>query len=66
MTPISHCCIAIESTTPKKTRLITFFTAEELDSLDDATFAELAADGERLHQALDDPAVIDGPSQTLE
>ena len=40
----------------KKTRPITVLTAEELDSLDDATFAELAADEERLHQALEDPS----------
>jgi len=43
---------------PKKTRPITVLTAEELDSLDDATFAELAADEERLHQALEDPPII--------
>jgi hypothetical protein len=42
----------------KKTRPITVLTAEELDALDDATFAELAADEERLHQALEDPATI--------
>jgi len=36
---------------PKKPRLITVLTAEELDALDDATFAELAADEEHLHQA---------------
>ncbi len=43
---------------PKKTRPITVLTAEELDALDDATFAELAADEERLHKALEDPASI--------
>ena len=39
---------------PKKTQLISVLTAEELD----ATFAELAADEERLHQALEDPSTI--------
>ena len=29
-----------------------------MNSLDDATFAELAVDEERLHQALQDPATI--------
>jgi hypothetical protein len=43
---------------PKKTRLITVLTEDELNALDDATFAELAADEERLHQALQDPATI--------
>ena len=43
---------------PKKTRPITVLTTEELDALDDATFAELAADEERLHQALEDPSSI--------
>jgi len=43
---------------PKKTRPITVLTEEELNALDDATFAELAADEERLHQALQDPATI--------
>ena len=52
VTPITHCCVAIDRTMPKKTRPITVLTAEELDALDDATFAELAADEERLHQAL--------------
>ena len=51
-------CVAIDRTMPKKTRPITVLTAEELDALDDATFAELAADEERLHQALEDPASI--------
>ena len=31
---------------PKKTRPIIVLTAEELDALDDATFAEFAADEE--------------------
>ena len=43
---------------PKKTRPITVLTTEEFDALDDATFAELAADEERLHQALEDPFTI--------
>ena len=43
---------------PKKTRPITVLTAEELDVLDDVTFAELAANEERLHQALEDPSSI--------
>ena len=43
---------------PKKTRPITVLTEEELNALDDATFAELAADEERLHQALQNPATI--------
>ena len=51
-------CVDIESTTPKKTRPITVLTVEELDALDDATFAQLAADEERLHQALQDPSTI--------
>ena len=55
LTPIYHCCVAIERNMPKKTRPITFLTSEELDTLDDATFAESAADEERLHQALEDP-----------
>ena len=38
----------------KKTRPISVLTAEELD----ATFAELVADKERLHQALEDPSTI--------
>ena len=42
-------CVAIDRTMPKKTKPITVLTAEELDALDDATFAELAADEERLH-----------------
>jgi len=43
---------------PKKTRPITVLTEEELNALDDAISAELAADEERLHQALQDPATI--------
>ena len=43
---------------PKKTRPITVLTEDELNALDDATFAELAADEERLHQALQDFATI--------
>ena len=43
---------------PKKTRPVTHLTAEELDALDEAAFAELAADEERLHQALEDPSTI--------
>ena len=42
----------------KETRPITVLTAEELDALDDATFAELAADEECLHQALEDCSTI--------
>ena len=52
------CMCIIDTSMPKKTRPITVLTAEELDSLDDATFAELAADEERLHQALEDPSTI--------
>ena len=48
----------IDTSMPKKTRPITVLTAKELDALDDATCAELAADGERLHQTLEDPATI--------
>ena len=58
VTQLTHCCVAIDRTMPKKTRPITVLTAEELDALDDATFAELAADEERLHQALEDPSSI--------
>ena len=58
MTPIYHCCVAIEITLPKKTRPVTVLTAEELDAIDDATFAELAADEDHLHQALEDPSTI--------
>ena len=43
---------------PKKTKPITVLTEDELNALDDAIFAELAADEERLHQALQDPATI--------
>ena len=43
---------------PKKSRPITVLTTEELDALDDATFAKLAVDKERLHQALQDPSTI--------
>jgi hypothetical protein len=52
------CICIIDTCMPKKTRPITVLTAEELDALDNATFAELAADEERLHQALEDPATI--------
>ena len=52
------CLCIIDTSMPKKTRPITVLTAEELDALDDATFAELAADEERLHQALEDPTTI--------
>ena len=44
----SYMCI-IDTSMPKKTRPITFVIAEQLDALDDATFAELAAGEERLH-----------------
>ena len=50
-------CI-IDTSMLKKTRPITVLTAEELDALDDATFDELTADEERLHQALEDPSTI--------
>ena len=52
-------CI-IDKSMPKKTRPITVLTAQELDVLDNATFAELAADEERLQQALplEDPSTI--------
>jgi len=43
---------------PKKTRPITVLTEDELNALNDVTFAELASDEERLHQALQDPATI--------
>jgi len=48
----------LDTSMPKKTRPISVLTAEELDALDDAAFAELAADVERLHQALEDPPII--------
>ena len=47
-------CI-IDTSMPKKTRLIRVLTAEELDTLDDATFAELEVDEERLHQIFKKP-----------
>jgi hypothetical protein len=43
---------------PEKTRPITVLTEDGLNALDDATFAGLAADEERLNQALQDPATI--------
>ena len=52
------CLCIIDTSIPKKTRPITVLTAEESDALDDATFAVLAADEERLHRALEDPATI--------
>jgi len=58
VTPISHSCVAIDRTMPKKTRPITVLSTEELDALDDTTFAELAADEESLHQALEGPSSI--------
>ena len=51
MTPIYHCCVAIDHNIPKKTKPITVLTAEEFDAFDDATFSEWATGEERLHQA---------------
>ena len=55
MTPIYTSYASIDTS---KTH--TVLTTEELDALDDATFAEcgLAADEECLHQKLEDPAII--------
>lgn len=49
--PIYNSCVLIDTIMPKKT-----CPGRGLDDLDDAAFAELAVDEERLHQALEDLA----------
>jgi len=58
LTRTYHLLCTDRNNMPKKTRPITVLTEEELNALDDATFAELAADKERFHQALQNPATI--------